>query len=262
MWGNVAVSRPHPIRRVRAWAARSRAARRILVTVASTLGGGGAGVGGLFLTRVRARVTALEDEPEYASAVSLNPFAVFHGRVSWPRLSWPRIPIWVWVCAVVLAVCAVLWLLARWPMRSPDNPFDRDPRRRFTSADRDWIRSCTQDRCEHRMLFGLLRCPRVGEQLDHHYPWSRGGATSRRNLVWLCARHNNRKSDRVPSRLSTWLLVRARARYWPVWARGDMVPDGMCETGDDGADDAGMGDAGDMDGMDDGDDGMWADDGA
>ena len=49
-------------------------------------------------------------------------------------------------------------------------------------------------------------------QMDHHYPHAKGGATVRTNLVWLCDRHNNRKSDHVPTRLETWMLYRAYAR--------------------------------------------------
>ncbi|WP_206431318.1 HNH endonuclease [Bifidobacterium castoris] len=201
----------------------------------SLLGVDAAATAVLFLGRVRARVAALEDAPEYASDVSLNPYHALRGHVAWPHWAWASGP-WVWPAVALCAAMLLLWAARRIPMRAPRNPFERDPRRRFTRTDRDWVSGCAGGRCEHRMLFGLLRCRRAGEQMDHHYPWSRGGATSRRNLVWLCARHNNRKSDRVPSRFDTWALVRARERYWPVWARGDMVPDGMCETDDAAAD--------------------------
>ena len=85
-------------------------------------------------------------------------------------------------------------------------------------------------RCEHRRLFGLLRCRGPIEHMDHHYPWSRGGATDRHNLVGLCARHNLRKSDGIPTLLRTWLLYRSRLKYFPARLRGYAWPDGRAHS--------------------------------
>ena len=101
----------------------------------------------------------------------------------------------------------------------------------FDDADRAWLEKAVGSRCEHRML-GLFRCPRRGEQMDHHYPWSKGGATDRHNLVYLCARHNRRKSDHTPTLWGTWLLYRARLKYLPPALRGYAWPDGRSREND------------------------------
>lgn len=151
----------------------------------------------------------------------------------------PEPPAWLTHAAaptlIALTVLLVLWALSRLPVPRPDNPFDRDPQRFFTDADRAWLRAMVGDRCEHRML-GLFRCGRPGEQMDHHYPWAKGGATDRHNLVYLCARHNRRKSDRTPTLWSTWLLYRARLKYLPPALRGYAWPDGRSRGADTAAD--------------------------
>ena len=55
-------------------------------------------------------------------------------------------------------------------------------------------RGCARDggdRCEFTGFVG--RCRRRGGHADHWIPWSRGGASVRRNLVWACPRHNLRR---------------------------------------------------------------------
>lgn len=164
------------------------------------------------------------DSPEYASDQRLLPAPHMPDLSSWAR---PAL-----AALAVLAALLVVRALLRWPMRKPDNPFDRDPRRLFTDSDRAWIDSCCQGRCEHRCLFGLFRCRYKAQQLDHWYPYAKGGATSRRNLVDLCARHNNRKSDHVPTRLQTAMLAHARLKYFPPEWRGYCRPDGLVDDPD------------------------------
>ena len=117
------------------------------------------------------------------------------------------------------------------PHARPDNPFDRDARRLFDDADRAWLEKAVGGRCEYRML-GLFRCPRKGEQMDHHYPWSKGGATDRHNLVYLCARHNRRKSDHTPTLWGTWLLVPGEAEIPAARVSGYAWPDGRSREND------------------------------
>lgn len=133
------------------------------------------------------------------------------------------------ILAAAVVLIALL-ALANLRMPKPDNPFDRDPVRLFSDADRTWIRMAAGGRCEHRRLFGLLRCRGPIEHMDHHYPWSRGGATDRHNLVGLCARHNLRKSDGIPTLLRTWLLYRSRLKYFPARLRGYAWPDGRAHS--------------------------------
>lgn len=168
------------------------------------------------------------DSPEFADETR-----TLTGLLHLPDM--PRPPAWLdGLAGPLLAAAGLLlavWLMSRLPMPRPDNPFDRDARRLFDDADRAWLEKAVGGRCEHRML-GLFRCPRKGEQMDHHYPWSKGGATDRHNLVYLCARHNRRKSDRTPTLWGTWLLYRARLKYLPPALRGYAWPDGRSREND------------------------------
>lgn len=192
--------------------------------------------------------TLLADAPEYADDTPFDLARALHlsgadiGGGSTPSMPSVSTGPLLAVLIMLLAVL-VLYGLTRIPLPHPGNPFDRDPKRAFTQADREWIRKAAGDRCEHR-TFGLFRCRRHGGardgngvvhedwlgdkpgQLDHHYPWAKGGATSRHNLVYLCAKHNNRKSDKTPSWWDTWLLHRARLKYFPPALRGYTWVDG------------------------------------
>lgn len=164
----------------------------------------------------------LTDQPEYA------------GDLSWRDTlpSWAsdlHVSPW-WLLPPLIMV--VMWLAVTIPVPRPDNPWDKDPRREFSTADRAWIRDCAGGRCEHRTL-GLIRCRRPFEHADHHYPHAKGGATTRRNLVALCAKHNLKKSDRPPTLLATWLLYRARLHYFPARWRAWCMPDGRAEHKED-----------------------------
>lgn len=196
-----------------------------LGALAGTIGAAAAGVWGMTW---RARRELMADAPEYAADAHLDPTGLAEPlRRAWETMrAWrpPTPPAWWWIPIILLAALGVA---ARIPLARPDNPWEKDPMRAFPPADRRWIASITGDRCEHRSLFGLLRCRAKGEQADHHYPHSHGGATDRHNLVWLCARHNRRKSDRLPTLLDTWLLYRARLRYLPARYRAYAWPDGL-----------------------------------
>lgn len=185
--------------------------------VGGVFGLAGALWGGLVAWTARVRMMAMVDAPEYANDITpgdvLPRGLSFVGGLPWP------------VVLVVLACVGVVVLLARLPLVKPDNPFERDPRRLFDDGDRRWVNGCARNRCEYR-TFGLFRCHGKVEELDHWYPWARGGATDRHNLVGLCRRHNRRKSDHVPTILGTWMLGRARMRYFPARYRGYVRPDG------------------------------------
>lgn len=196
-------------------------------------------IGALKADEWRRMGPVLADSPEYAAdAEAATPWGSIHWSMPHVDLG-PFVPLLI-VLAVILAVRAVV----RWPMARPDNPWERDPKRLFTDADRRWIKEVTGNRCEHRYLFGLLRCHKHGAymdehgQMDHHYPHAKGGATVRTNLVWLCDRHNNRKSDKVPTRLETWMLYRARLKYlparWRAYARIDATTNETEDDDDDG----------------------------
>lgn len=90
----------------------------------------------------------------------------------------------------------------------------RDPRRVFTAAERRAAFERAGLRCEHKAVL-WSRCTNTPTQADHIYPWARGGRTSMSNLQALCAFHNNRKSDSVPSRFYILRLQARRRRYFP-----------------------------------------------
>lgn len=209
-----------------------------LLRVASYTMGALAGAGGLAgaywtLLARRLRAGLAEDSPEYAADTTVDPWHAGERAAGLARMlrqirdaAGARL-VPILAAAVVLIMLLILMNLR---MPKPDNPFDRDPVRLFPDADRTWIRMAAGGRCEHRRLFGLLRCRKPIEHMDHHYPWSRGGATDRHNLVGLCARHNLRKSDGIPTLLYTWLLYRARLKYFPARLRGYAWPDGRAHS--------------------------------
>lgn len=209
-----------------------------LLRVASYAAGALAGAGGLagaywMLLARRLRTGLAEDSPEYAADTAVDPWHAGERAAGLARMlrqirdaSGARL---VPILAAAVVLIALL-ALANLRMPKPDNPFDRDPVRLFSDADRTWIRMAAGGRCEHRWLFGLLRCRGPIEHMDHHYPWSRGGATDRHNLVGLCARHNLRKSDGIPTLLRTWLLYRSRLKYFPARLRGYAWPDGRAHS--------------------------------
>lgn len=106
----------------------------------------------------------------------------------------------------------------------------RDPQRIFTPAQRKQAVARCGDQCEFKAPFGR-RCAGKPSQMDHIYPWSKGGATSMANLQGLCQPHNGRKSDWVPTRFYIWRLERRRLRYFPpnepvkvIWRIGATPP--------------------------------------
>lgn len=121
------------------------------------------------------------------------------------------------LAAIALLVVAVAFIRRPAPVR--------DHSRLFTAQQR----RIGLDRCGHRCEFGLLvRCSRTATHADHFYPWARGGATSIRNLVGACGRHNLIKGARMPSAWQS-LAIQARRRAYitdPVdrapgeWNRG------------------------------------------
>lgn len=89
-----------------------------------------------------------------------------------------------------------------------------DPKRIFSLSERTsgFLRAGNQ--CEHFNVFGR-RCTNAPTHGDHHYPHSKGGATSMSNFVALCARHNLTKGSKIPSVVATRRLERRRRGYFP-----------------------------------------------
>ena len=144
------------IRRIRKAASKAWAASRPLRTVVAVSGGTAGSMLVGAATWVGARLHRLSeldaDAPEYAADAP-----EFH--VDPPEFSFAP---WMWIPFGLIAFWLLALIVVRWPMRPPDTE-DRDPRREFTKSDREWIKACTGDRCEHRAL-GLFRCRRRGRQ--------------------------------------------------------------------------------------------------
>lgn len=89
----------------------------------------------------------------------------------------------------------------------------RDPRRAFTDRQKRAAGDQCHWRCEGTGIF--YRCRHEGKDLqgDHWYPYARGGATNMQNLVMLCPKCNNKKSDKIPSMFQTKALGRRRKKH-------------------------------------------------
>lgn len=174
--------------------------------VLSSLGVTGGAVG--LAVHVRRQGDLMTDQPEYVTnqTTPADPATTrtgFPAWVDWGLVRW---------AAVALLILIGIRIIARWPMRRPDNHWDRDPRRLFSDTDKRWCYGAAGGRCEWRGPFG--RCHNAIREFDHWYPWAKGGATARTNLVGLCRKHNRRKSDKVPTLWATRRLAHARRRYW------------------------------------------------
>lgn len=113
-----------------------------------------------------------------------------------------------WLLAIV-GVMVIMVIVAR--RRAP---IQKDPKRLFTSQERQEAARRAGGRCEHKSPL-WFRCSRDGAHGDHIYPWSKGGSTTMSNHQWLCVMHNLRKSNHVPSKLYIWRLEQRRKRYFP-----------------------------------------------
>lgn len=186
--------------------------------VLSSLGVTGGAVG--LAVHVRRAGETAASAPEYVTdqttpADTGATHATLPAWVDWTAVRW---------AAVILLILVMVRIIARWPMRRPDNHWDRDPRRLFTDADKRWCYGAAGGRCEWRGPFG--RCHNAIREFDHWYPWAKGGATARTNLVGLCRKHNRRKSDKVPTVWATRRLAHARRRYW-TGGDGYLRPTGI-----------------------------------
>ena len=71
-------------------------------------------------------------------------------------------------------------------------------------------------RCEATFFLFWGRCRADAVEVDHVYPWSKGGATVVSNGQALCHRHNRAKSSWTPAWWYIASLERRRRRYFPA----------------------------------------------
>ena len=93
-------------------------------------------------------------------------------------------------------------------------PVPKDSIRMYTKGERMHGFARADYRCE---MEGFLwfRCGKEAKHGDHHYPHSRGGATTMKNFVAACVKCNTSKGAKVPTRFATWRLQNRRKAYFP-----------------------------------------------
>jgi hypothetical protein len=103
------------------------------------------------------------------------------------------------------------------PRRGP-NSSARDAWRVFKYAPRQMVVSRAGGRCEGAAFIAWGRCSDPAVQVDHVFPWSRGGPTVVSNGQALCAGHNRSKGAMTPPWWYVLSLERRRRSYFPQGA--------------------------------------------
>lgn len=117
---------------------------------------------------------------------------------------------------LVLLVVLALVIACPLPGRGPGPFARRDPWRTYKYDARRAVLARAGHRCEGSVFLGWGRCSRDAEEVDHIYPWSRGGATVVSNGQALCRNHNRRKSNLTPPWWYVLSLERRRRTYVPT----------------------------------------------
>lgn len=151
-------------------------------------------------------------------------------------MAWERI-LWAFVAGIgpvlpqlSLIFAAVLVLTCPIPGRGPRLRQRLDPWRLFKGEPRRTVMDCAGGRCEGPVFFGWGRCPDAATEVDHVYPWSRGGPTMPGNGQALCRGHNRRKAAMRPPWWYVLLLEHRRRSYFPSDA--DVRVSGKASAGE------------------------------
>lgn len=91
-----------------------------------------------------------------------------------------------------------------------------DPWRGFKFEARRVVLTLAGHRCEGVLFLVWGRCRKPAEEVDHIYPWSKGGATIISNGQALCKNHNRAKSNGLPPWWYVLSLERRRGEYYPA----------------------------------------------
>lgn len=132
-----------------------------------------------------------------------NSVSPFYGLVQ-PYLLW---------FVLVLGLIAVYRLPL--PGRGPGLFSGRDPWRGFRYQARETVLTRAGNRCEEPLFLAWIRCRESAREVDHIYPWSKGGATAVSNGQALCSKHNRQKSSRTPAWWYVLSLEHRRRAYYP-----------------------------------------------
>lgn len=109
---------------------------------------------------------------------------------------------------------AVFALIAPLPGRGPRFFQKHDPWRRFKGDARRQVMERAGNQCEGAVFLGWGRCSDPAAEVDHIYPWSRGGPTVPSNGQALCTSHNRRKGAMRPAWWYVISLERRRRSYF------------------------------------------------
>lgn len=92
----------------------------------------------------------------------------------------------------------------------------KDPVRDFSAAQRSAGFTRAAGRCELDGSFWFTRCKRPASHGDHHFPHSKGGASSMENFVAACVRCNTSTGAKIPGLMATMRIERRRRKYFPA----------------------------------------------
>lgn len=126
---------------------------------------------------------------------------------------WPLAHASLW--GILLVLGALGAVASPLPGRGPRGSA-RDPWRGFRFAVRERVVSRAGGRCEGHVFFGWGRCSADAVEVDHVYPWAKGGPTVVSNGQALCRDHNSRKGSVRPPWWYVLGLERRRRKYFPV----------------------------------------------
>jgi hypothetical protein len=118
------------------------------------------------------------------------------------------------LCWLVPGAIALAVLVFPMPRRGP-NSSARDGWRLFAYAPRQTILVRAGGRCEGAAFIAWGRCSDPAVQVDHVFPWSRGGPTVVSNGQALCAGHNRSQGAMTPPWWYVLSLERRRRSYFP-----------------------------------------------
>jgi hypothetical protein len=114
---------------------------------------------------------------------------------------------------------ALVVAVLRFPMPGRGPGFQRrDPWRRFKFEARRAVLDRAGHRCEGTAILVWGRCRQPAAEVDHVYPWSKGGATIVSNGQALCRYHNRAKASWSPPWWYIHTLERRRRAYFPAGA--------------------------------------------
>jgi hypothetical protein len=146
------------------------------------------------------------DASGFVALLMIDAIVTTVGAILGPNLGW------------IVPAAAVIALVAFPMLRRGPNSSSRDVWRGFRYAPRQTVLARAGGRCEGAALVAWGRCSSPAVEVDHVFPWSRGGPTVVSNGQALCAAHNRSKGAMNPPWWYVLSLERRRRGYFPEGA--------------------------------------------